>query len=135
VDAGFFYPILLMSAFIRKLASMARMRCPKCHQGKLFINPNPYNLKEVEKMHSHCPVCEQDFVIEPGFYFGAGYVSYAMVVALVIIFLVGGFFILGIDTTTLFISLVATIVLCTPLMFRLSRSIWIHFFVGEGKQK
>lgn len=111
------------------------MRCPKCHQGKLFINANPYNLKEVEKMNPHCPVCEQDFKIEPGFYFGAGYVSYAMVVALVVIFLVGGFFILGIDTTTLFISLVATIVLCTPLMFRLSRSIWIHFFVGEGKKK
>lgn len=111
------------------------MRCPKCHQGKLFINSNPYNLKEVEKMNDQCPVCGQDFVIEPGFYFGAGYVSYAMVVATVIAFLIGGYFTLGIDITILFISLVATIVLLTPVMFRLSRSVWIHFFVGENSTK
>ncbi|MEO1450452.1 MAG: DUF983 domain-containing protein, partial [Bacteroidota bacterium] len=61
--------------------NIIHQRCPRCHQGKLFTQKNPYNLKEMGKMPPACPVCGQDYVIEPGFYFGASYISYALNVA------------------------------------------------------
>jgi hypothetical protein len=36
---------------------------------------------EFTKMNEHCPVCGQVTEIEVGFYYGTGYVSYALTVA------------------------------------------------------
>jgi hypothetical protein len=33
-------------------------------------------------MYRSCPKCGADFVKEPGFYFGASYVSYALTIAI-----------------------------------------------------
>ena len=63
------------------LINAFKLRCPRCRQGKLYKNPNPFHLKEMVEMNKECPVCKQDFVIEPGFYFGATYVSYAFMLA------------------------------------------------------
>jgi hypothetical protein len=48
----------------------------------MFAIKNPWNLKQTMKMNDICPVCDQHFNPEPGFYFGSSYVSYALTVAL-----------------------------------------------------
>ena len=65
-----------------KLYSILGQKCPRCQEGPLFINKNPYKLKNWDKMHSDCPVCELHYEREPGFFQGAMYVSYALGVAL-----------------------------------------------------
>ena len=57
-------------------------KCPRCRKGDMFVTKNPWHLKTTMKMNQVCPVCAQPLDIEPGFYFGAGYVSYALTVAL-----------------------------------------------------
>lgn len=63
------------------LYSTITNKCPRCREGKLFTGSNPYDLSNITKMHERCPVCGQPTEIELGFYYGTGYVSYALTVA------------------------------------------------------
>lgn len=95
-------------------------------------------------MEAKCSHCGESFSREPGFYFGAAYVSYALTVALWVAVLVAlitfdainwiefGFFS---HPLTFIISGVASLVLFLPVIYRLSRSIWINFFVQYNQVK
>ncbi len=114
-----------------KLYSILRMKCPRCHVGNLFTYKNPYNIRHIGDMPAKCPNCGQDFSPEPGFYFGAAYVSYALNVAVFI----GVFFFLyiGFNITSLWVMMLAILavsIVLLPLFFRLSRAAWINFFVS-----
>jgi len=80
-------------------------------------------------MPEHCDICGQKFEPEPGFYYGAMFISYIL----------SGFFFLAcagigiilfdlsVNLTFVFILLIAA---ATYLWFlRISRSIWIHIMV------
>lgn len=87
-------------------------------------------------MHEHCPVCGQPTEIEVGFYYGTGYVSYALTVALTVATFVAWKVLIGlsfdIDDNRIFYwlgtNILILIVLQPPLM-RLSRSLWLSWFV------
>lgn len=117
---------------------MISNRCPSCHKGHLFVAKS-YSKRFME-MRSNCEVCGADFKREPGFYFGAAYVSYALTVALWVAVVVAlyTFDALGIITYTFFDYPVLTIAIgvillfvLLPVLFRLSRSLWIHMFVNR----
>lgn len=112
-----------------KLYSIATAKCPKCHEGDLFLDPNPYHLKNMDKMHVNCPVCEQPSEPEPNFYYGAMYVSYAYTVALfVATYIISAVFIgLGMWTTVGILG--GVLVVLGPYLFRLSRITYLNFFV------
>ncbi|RPG81643.1 MAG: DUF983 domain-containing protein [Crocinitomicaceae bacterium TMED114] len=124
------------------LANVLVNRCPACREGRLFQVRNPYRPRTINAMHAACPACQADFEREPGFYFGAAYVSYALTVALWVAVLVAlyTFGALGWITFTGFfdqpevflISGIVTLVLLLPPLQRLSRSIWIHMFLRYG---
>jgi len=111
------------------LQSIVTQRCPRCRQGRLFLSPNPFHLKEMQTMPKECPVCKQDFVIEPGFYFGATYISYALNVAWLIPTFLFIRFVLGEPFRTFVITMFILLPVLVPILFRLSRAIWIHLFV------
>ena len=80
-------------------------------------------------------MCGEDFLREPGFYFGAAYVSYALTVALWVAVLVAltcfdwwgllsfSFF----KNVDLFLTTgISVLIVLLPLIARLSRSIWLH---------
>lgn len=113
-----------------KLYSIFRLRCPKCHEGKLFTTPNPYHLNKIGDMPENCPTCGQAFSLEPGFYFGAAYVSYALNVGWLITVFLFSVFVLEVNFVHFLIAAAVLLVLLTPVLFRLSRAIWINFFVS-----
>lgn len=88
------------------------------------------------EMHEKCPVCGQPTEIEVGFYYGTGYVSYALTVALTVATFIAWKVLIGlsfdIDDNRIFYwlgtNIVILIVLQPPLM-RLSRSLWLSWFV------
>jgi uncharacterized protein (DUF983 family) len=112
-----------------KLYSIVNFKCPRCHLGELFIVRNPYNLKKMLDMPAQCPVCNQDFKMEPGFYSGALWASYPIVVVLMIVFwaLFDVLFSQSITTNFLVVSLVVLIL--QPIVMRVGRAIWINLFV------
>ena len=111
------------------LFSILSQKCPRCRQGDMYLSKNPYDLKQLGKMHEHCPHCEQPFSLEPGFYFGATYVSYGLTVAYMITLFVGNWLLIGAPIMTALPYIIGGFVVLSPLIFRLSRTIYLSFFV------
>lgn len=87
-------------------------------------------------MHENCPVCGQPTEIEVGFYYGTGYVSYALSVAFLVTTFVAWKVLIGmtfsIDDNRIFYwmgTAFALLLICQPLLMRLSRSLWLSWFV------
>lgn len=114
--------------------SILNNKCPHCHKGDFFETNNPYDLKKFSRMNDKCSVCNEDFRREPGYYFGATYVSYALTVA----FGIGLYIILAgifdMDTIPFIITLSVLLILLMPLFYRSARLIWINFFVRYKKE-
>ena len=111
--------------------------CPRCREGKLFIDANAYNLKNNMLMHGHCPVCGQPTEIEVGFYYGTGYVSYAISIAVLVATFVAWKVLIGvtfsIDDNRIFYWMGCAFTLLLvgqPLIMRLSRTLWLSWFVS-----
>ncbi len=85
-------------------------------------------------MHKHCPVCGQPTEIEVGFYYGTGYVSYGLTVLLSLLTLAAWFILIGmsVDDNRFFYWLIfngALLIILQPYLMRLSRTLWLTFFV------
>jgi uncharacterized protein (DUF983 family) len=116
------------------LASTLGCRCPRCREGKLFKNPLSIKLKQNLAMHRTCVVCGQPTELEVGFYYGTSYVSYALTVALSVASLIAWWIFIGLsiyDNRFIYwLIFNAVFLLCLqPILMRLSRSLWISWFV------
>ncbi|WP_339874467.1 DUF983 domain-containing protein [uncultured Algoriphagus sp.] len=82
-------------------------------------------------MNKSCAHCGQSFEPEPGYYFGAMFVSYAINTALFITAWVALTILKPDYSLSLLLSLlgVAAIVFL-PFIYRISRSIWIAIFIS-----
>jgi hypothetical protein len=115
--------------------ALFKQRCPHCRQGHMFKDENPYHLKNLFLMNEKCPVCGQKTELEPGFYYGTAYVSYALTVAFSASTFVAWWVLIGLSThdNRIFwwmgINGVLMILL-QPYFIRLSRSVWLSFFVS-----
>ena len=116
------------------LLSILGMKCPACRKGFLYKNKSVFPLGKMMDMPEHCPVCGQKTELETGFYFGTGYVSYALSVALFAINFVWYKIIFGIsfaDNSPFYylITSVCLVLLLQPWLMRISRVIYLFGFV------
>ncbi len=114
--------------------SLFRHKCSRCRTGDMFQTRQVYNLKQFMKMHTKCPVCDQVLEIEPGFYYGTSYVSYMLTVALSVATFIAWWTIIGLslNDNRLFWWIgfnTVILLICQPYLMRLSRSMWLSFFV------
>lgn len=117
-----------------KLYSISSFKCPRCHEGDMFPAGTLYSPTKFAKMYPHCQCCGQNFDPEPGYYFGAMFISYAISTALFIATWIGLTFLVE-EVTLLMITIVIVLIVMglLPVNFRLSRVLWIHLFIGyEG---
>src|SRR5690349_19836079 len=115
-----------------KMYSVLHEKGPRCQEGNLFVT-SPFNLRKFTHMPELCPHCGFRFEMEPSFVFGSMYVSYAFQVAI----LVATYLLLGltIDPSAWIyvLTAIAGTLVTLPFSFRLSRAIWINFFVSYRK--
>jgi uncharacterized protein (DUF983 family) len=119
------------------LWSMLTMRCPRCRRGDMFTHSNPYKslkLSYILDMYDTCPVCHQKFDLEPGFWYGTGYVSYGVVVLFSGITFIAWWLAIGIsadDNRVLYWLLFngIIVVVLQPWFMRFSRVAYLNFFV------
>jgi len=71
--------------------------------------------------------------MEPSFFYGAMYVSYAVGIAFAVAAFVISYLFLGANRNVTFISIIATLVVFLPVIIRLSRNIWINMFMNYDK--
>ena len=86
------------------------------------------------KMNAECPVCKQSFDLEPGFITETSYVSYAFAIAITVASFIAWWILVGIsinDNRVFYWIIVngVLLILLKPLLMRLSRTIWLAFFV------
>ncbi|MDH5398126.1 MAG: DUF983 domain-containing protein [Cyclobacteriaceae bacterium] len=119
---------------VNVMASVALQRCPRCRKGKMFCTP-AYNYLEFHKMHEKCAHCDLKFEVEPGFFWGAMFVSYAMVVALFVTEFVA-LSVLGLLRSGMIYYMVpVTVIVLLPFIFRYSRVLFLYWFGGIKYQK
>lgn len=116
-----------------KLYSIITGCCPRCHEESMYLDKNPYNLGNIYKMHDKCSHCGQLYKIEPSFFYGAMYVSYGVGVAIGVAAFIISYVFLGLGLKESFFAIVAALILLMPINMRLSRNIWINFFVSYKK--
>ncbi|WP_274473924.1 DUF983 domain-containing protein [Mangrovimonas aestuarii] len=116
-----------------KLYGIFSGRCPKCHGESMYINKNPYLLSETLKIHEKCSKCRTKYQIEPSFFYGSMYVSYAVGIAFATAAFIVSYLFLSSSLITAFIAIVGTLVVFMPIIMRLSRNIWINLFMSYDK--
>ncbi|MBT2159793.1 DUF983 domain-containing protein [Zobellia barbeyronii] len=112
-----------------KLYSILTGSCPKCHEESMYEDKNPYHLGKIFNMHERCSICGTKYKIEPSFFYGAMYVSYGVGIAFAVAAFVISFLFIGATLVHTFIAIVGTMIVFMPLIVRLSRNIWINFFI------
>ncbi|HUX84516.1 MAG TPA: hypothetical protein VMV20_04745 [Chitinophagaceae bacterium] len=117
-----------------RILSILSLKCPRCRKGYLFTQKNPFQLKKVLDMHKFCPVCGQRTELEPGFWYGTGYVSYVLSVGISAVNLGWFWILIGItwrnSSILWYLGVNAVIlVILQPWLMRLSRVIYLSIFV------
>ena len=112
-----------------KLYSIFALKCPTCHHGDLFPTET-FSFREPFAQYTHCPACGQTYFPEPGFYYGAMFISY----------IGSGFFCLGVvmslhwvlgwSMLASFITLIALVAILFVWWFRVSRSAFLNLVYG-----
>jgi uncharacterized protein (DUF983 family) len=116
------------------LTAIGQGRCPRCREGYIFKYPLSH-FRKFSEMNTSCSACEASFEPEPGFYFGAMYVSYGFTIGLfILIWAVLHFFFDPPDWVyVLFITAAAAVFM--PISFRYSRILFLYWFGGLGRKE
>ena len=120
-----------MKSTMNIISSILACKCPRCRSSKLYKAPftfsNPLN------MHEECSVCNQAFEPEPGFYYGAMFVSYGLSSLLLLV--PSLILVLGFGWSPPKAILIACLLMAVSFfgILRLSRSAWIHIIVRYEK--
>lgn len=118
-----------------KIYSIFTGSCPVCHEESMYKESNPYKLSQTLKMQERCSHCDTKYKIEPSFFYGAMYVSYPVGIAFAVAAFVISNLLFKLNLVATFIIISGTMIAFLPIILRLSRNIWINFFMHYKKEK
>ena len=106
----------------------------------MFSSPSIFPLKRVLDMPERCPVCGQKTELEPGFYYGTGYVSYGLSVGITFVVAILFHLIIGFSWRDYSIywflgADILLLILLQPWLMRMSRVLYLYMFVKYGQKK
>lgn len=106
-------------------------KCPRCREGDIFVHSLWRKPTQFIRTYKHCPHCHLAYEREPGFFFGAMYISYALTTG---IFLGSAFLLYYVfndpPVGVYIVTVVTAVLLLTPVVFRYSRTLYLHAFGG-----
>ncbi|UII32049.1 DUF983 domain-containing protein [Fulvivirga ulvae] len=114
---------------MNKAGAIISGKCPRCRKGDIF-KTSAFNLLAFYKMHPRCPECDLHYEREPGFFFGAMYISYAFSVAIFVgvglaLSILGDF-----SLEVYLFAIIGVVAVLLPFLFRYSRILFLHLFGG-----
>ena len=104
-----------------ELSAALHAKCPRCRTGNMFAGPM-YGFS-FQKMHTSCPHCHLKFEREPGYFYVAMFISYAMNVAQMITVAIVTYWITGnLENPLLYLATIfPTVFILAPFNYRYSR--------------
>jgi uncharacterized protein (DUF983 family) len=103
-------------------------KCPQCHQGKV-LQFKPYQLNKMLDTETCCSNCQLKYEKEPGFFYGALYVSYALTSGIFIVAYLLQILLLNLPLMQFAVFMVLLLLFTFPMIARWSRILWLNFFV------
>ncbi|MES2779976.1 MAG: DUF983 domain-containing protein [Bacteroidota bacterium] len=102
-------------------------KCPRCQSGKMFKH-NAVGTSFMQ-MFDDCPTCGFHFEIEPGFFWGAMYVSYAITVGIMLVLGLGTLILLNDPDFWVYIGIIVpAFIIASPFTYRYSRILMLYMF-------
>lgn len=119
-----------------KFYAIVKGKCPQCRRGGIFTG-NIYGFN-IQRTNYNCSHCNQRFEIEPGYFYAAMYVSYAMNMIEMISMGFATYYLsegrLDFDSLWLYVSVIFLgSLLLSPLNYRYSRVILLHWLSPKIK--
>lgn len=109
-----------------KVSAALHAKCPRCQTGNMFAN-SMYSFSG-QKMHKNCLHCNFSFEREPGYFYVAMFVSYALNVALLVTLGVATYILTHSENPWLYTPvLLVSAFLLSPVNFRYSRVILLYW--------
>lgn len=102
---------------LTRIATALRLRCPRCHDGKLFTG--------LMRMNAVCPKCGLKLEPDDGFYIGSIYANYAATALTATAAFLTLVYICGLNKDVVIWSCAAFTVVFPVWFFRYARSIWL----------
>lgn len=115
-----------------KKYSIFYLKCPRCHEGDMF-ETGSWSFVKPFNMHQRCPKCDLDYFPEPGYYYGAMFISYIWTGWFCLLFVAIFHWILGWSQEWAFGLLIAFLAVNFVYIFRISRLMWINVNVRYDK--
>lgn len=113
----------------KRMYSILNNKCPRCHEGDFYKSKNVYRIRDFGKNYETCSACGYKFEKEPGYFYGAMYVSYGLTVAFSVAITVAIFVLFPSAGYKVYMtSILLGLVILMPISFRLSRLIWMNLF-------
>ena len=108
-----------------KAYSIAHLKCPRCHEGDTFQTGSWSFVKPFD-MLERCPKCNLNYFPEPGYYYGAMFISYVWTAWFSLIIILFFNWYLGWNVDLSFGVLIAFMLVNFVWIFRISRLMWIN---------
>lgn len=117
-----------ISAVSSSTTALLSCKCVRCRRGKMFKH-SAFNVKQFMEMNDLCPNCGLRFEVEPGFFWGAMYISYAFTTGILIVSGVLVYFLLNDPEFWVYLVTVISITFISiPWNFRYSRALMLYLF-------
>ena len=116
---------------MNRITALVMGNCPNCEKGKIYTDKLGLTYA---KIRERCPHCAHKFDKEPGFFFGAMYVSYTLSIAAGVgAYILCRFFFASSLDMWMIPFVLGTIFILTGFNYNYSRIIWIYLFTKKGK--
>ncbi len=109
-------------------------KCAECHQGDMFPT-GAFSFNKPFEMNQRCPLCDADMEPEPGFYYGAMFMSYIFSAFISLGLVMLTHWVLDYSLTQSFFILIAIVAVFFVWWFRFSRAFWFNLIVGFRPEK
>ena len=111
-----------------KTYSVFHLKCPRCQEGVTFETGSWSFVKPFD-MLARCPECNLNYFPEPGYYYGAMFISYIISGLFCLMFVGFLVWVLDYSQTVAFSLLSVFLVINFVYIFRISRLMWININV------
>ena len=111
-----------------KSYSIFNLKCPQCQEGNAF-ETGSWSFKKSFEMKETCECCGLDYFPEPGYYYGAMFISYIWTGWFSLLFVAIFHWLLKWSQEVAFGLLILFLVVNFVYIFRISRMMWININV------
>lgn len=110
------------------LSAILRLRCNRCRIGRLFPS-RTLSFQRPFDMYTSCPKCGLNYWPEPGFYYGAMFMSSILLSFPFLLFVIVLHWIFGVGLEASMLLLCVAVGLTFVYSFRVARSAWLGMTV------